>query len=393
MNCLWLILEIFGHLILYTSIVLYILTLLTDIKLPTPSQMGIIMFVLYFIYVIGQFVSSTFQFLRNKINKDKLKSIFEILIKTPPTIEIFLEEYKDINEKLKYHCSRDISGYIDLDIPEEKLKGKNFVALAINPEIYLVDEISLLDYAIFKGLFYDINNKHIFKKKSVEEKRYISEDFNNFFLIYTGEKCSCSINVIFFIIFTIIPVAIFYKIYIYHFFYEKEISIRKIISVREDLNQEKYDIYNPYIKSFGQIYDYEKNDILHYGASHFVFSSENDNQFSSKYKEYLPQFEIEKYIDIDDHRKIGIIKGVQSSYIGNAIHVFDAYEDLKKYLEINNINIDDLQKLKNENFVIIYNNENPQNDNKNNIEDEKKDNIMQQTEENRINMYAIKTDE
>ena len=197
----------------------------------------------------------------------------------------------------------------------------------------------------------------------------------------------------FFIIFTIIPVAIFYKIYIYHFFYEKEISIRKIISVREDLNQEKYDIYNPYIKSFGQIYDYEKNDILHYGASHFVFSSENDNQFSSKYKEYLPQFEIEKYIDIDDHRKIGIIKGVQSSYIGNAINAFDAYEDLKKYLEINNVNIDDLQKFKNENFVIIYNNENPQNDNKNNIEDEKKDNIMQQTEENRINMYAIKTDE
>ena len=91
--------------------------------------MGIIMFILYFIYVLGQFASSTFQFLRNKINKDKLKSIFEILIKTPPTIEIFLEEDKDINEKLKYHCSRDISGYIDLDIPEEKLKGKNFVAL------------------------------------------------------------------------------------------------------------------------------------------------------------------------------------------------------------------------------------------------------------------------
>ena len=177
--------------------------------------MGIIMFILYFIYVLGQFASSTFQFLRNKINKDKLKSIFEILIKTPPTIEIFLEEYKDINEKLKYHCSRDISGYIDLDIPEEKLKGKNFVALAINPEIYLVDEISLLDYAIFKGLFYDKNFQLIIKKKSVEEKRYISEDFNNFFLIYIGEKCSCIINVIFFIIFTIIPVAIFYKIYIY----------------------------------------------------------------------------------------------------------------------------------------------------------------------------------
>ena len=176
MKCKLLILEIFGHLILYTSIVLYILTLLTDIKLLTPSLMAIIMFVLYFIYVLGQFASSTFQFLRNKINKDKLKNIFEILIKTPPTIEIFLEEYKDINEKLNYHCSRDISGYIDLDIPEEKLKGKNFVALTINPEIYLVDEISLLDYAIFKGLFYDKNIKHIIKKISMPEKRYISED-------------------------------------------------------------------------------------------------------------------------------------------------------------------------------------------------------------------------
>ena len=96
------------------------------------------------------------------------------------------------------------------------------MALTINPEIYLVDEISLLDYAIFKGLFYDKNNKHIFKKKSVEEKRYISEDINNFFLIYIGEKCSCSINVIFFIIFTIIPVAVFYKIYIYIIFSMKK---------------------------------------------------------------------------------------------------------------------------------------------------------------------------
>ena len=54
--------------------------------------------------------------------------------------------------------------------------------------LYLVDEISLLDYAIFKGLFYDKNFQLIFEKKSVEEKRCVSEDFNNFFLIYIGEK-------------------------------------------------------------------------------------------------------------------------------------------------------------------------------------------------------------
>ena len=389
-NCFFTFIEIISHIILYASIVLYALILTTDIKILSSTLMCIIMVVVYLFYVICEFISPTFNFLKNKISPDKLKDIFDLLIKTSPQIEVFKEKNENKYEQLVYKSSRDVSGYIDLDVSKEELKGKSFIALEIIPEIYLSDEISFLDYVIFKGKF----SKKYVGFGGTKEKRYIIEDFNNYILINIGNKTPCSVNYIFYIIFTIIPIVLFYKLYINSFFYEKQIKIIKLISTREDLNQEKYQIYNPYIKCFGQIYDYENSNFIHVRTMLITTrTTENDIKFSLKYKDCTPKFEIEKYVDIDEHRKIGIIKGIQSSYFNNEIDDLDAYIFYGEYLNSikDNINANYIG-----NNIIIRNNLNSQNNNTNDIEDGKtnnSNNIMLKSEENRINVYAIKSEE
>ena len=216
-NCFLTFIEISWHIILYASIVLYSLILTTDIKILSSTVMCIIMVVVYLLYLIGEFISPTFQFLKNKISPDKLKDIFDLLIKTSPQIKVFKEKNENIYVKLAYKSSRDVSGYIDLDISKEELKGKSFIALEIRPLIFLSDEISFLDYVIFKGKF----SKKYISLGGTQEKRYIKEDYNNYILIKVGNKTPCSVNYIFYIIFTIIPIALFYKLYINSFFYEK----------------------------------------------------------------------------------------------------------------------------------------------------------------------------
>ena len=115
-NCVFTFIEIISHIILYTSIVLYALTLTTDIKILSSTLMCIIMVVIYLFYVICEFISPTFKFLKNKISPDKLKDIFDLLIKTSPQIEVFKEKNENIYEKLVYKSSRDVIGYIDLDV-------------------------------------------------------------------------------------------------------------------------------------------------------------------------------------------------------------------------------------------------------------------------------------
>ena len=239
------------------------------------------MVVVYLLYLIGEFISPTFQFLKNKISPDKLKDIFDLLIKTSPQIEVFKGKNENIYAKLAYKSSRDVSGYIDLDISKEELKGKSFIALEIRPLIFLSDEISFLDYVIFKGKF----SKKYISLGGTQEKRYIKEDYNNYILIKVGNKTPCSVNYIFYIIFTIIPIALFYKLYINSFFYEKQINIIKLISTHENLNQEKYQIYNPYIKCLVKIYDYEDFNFIHVREIFFTTKFiENGIKFSSNFK-------------------------------------------------------------------------------------------------------------
>ena len=312
---------IFMQILLLVPLILYLLTIFSDIKFE-ESTILIFFIVAYVLYIIIEFNSPTFSFLRNKINQDEIKSILFTLIKTNPTIELEYNMYQpNVNNKkyeinkigttnvnFPYYCSRDVSGLLELDILKDSLKDKAFVALNIEYEINFADELSFMDYENFRNDFYDI----CFKKTnniSYSEKRFIVPKFKNFTLIRIGDKDPCSVNIFLFILFTIIPVAEFYICYIYSFFTTKTFVIRKLISTRYDLNQEQYQIFNPYVKFLDQIYDFDINDYNYINKEYQSQTTwDNEIDYVSEYKHYVPKYECESYININEKIKIGIIK-------------------------------------------------------------------------------------
>ena len=128
-------------------------------------------------------------------------------------------------------------------------------------------------------------------------------------LVRITEKEPCTVNIIFYILFTIIPIVEIYKCYINSYFYEKTFVIRKLISTRYDLNQDKYQNFIPYIKILGQEYSFDSND-YNYINSIFNVKPPTDNEINiaSQFNNILPKYECENFINIKDEIKIGIIK-------------------------------------------------------------------------------------
>ena len=312
---------IFMQILLLVPLILYLLTIFSDIKFE-ESTILIFFIVAYVLYIIIEFNSPTFSFLRNKINQDEIKSILFTLIKTNPTIELEYNMYQpNVNNKkyeinkigttnvnFPYYCSRDVSGLLELDILKDSLKDKAFVALNIEYEINFADEISFMDYENFRNDFYDICLEKTYNI-TYSEKRFIIPDFKNYVLIQIGDKVPCSINIYFFIFFTIIAVVELYNCYIYSFFSTKTFVIRKLISTRYDLNQEQYQIFTPYVKFIDQAYDFDINDYNIINKEYKAQTTwDNEIDYVSKYKPYIPKYECESYININEQNRIGIIK-------------------------------------------------------------------------------------
>ena len=310
---------IFMQISVIVTLTLYLLTIYIDINLKSNTAL-IIFVITYILYLITEFSSPSLSFLRNKINQDEIKNLIFTLIKTNPKIELEYIMYRPMgnqselskigttNVEFPYYCSRDVSGLLELDITKDSLKDKAFIALNIEQEINFADEISFMDYDNFRNDFYDICLEKTYNI-TYSEKRFIIPDFKNYVLFQIGDKAPCSINIYFFIFFTIIPVVELYICYIYSFFSTKTFVIRKLISTRYDLNQEQYQIFTPYVKFLDQTYDF---DINNYNIINKEYQAQttwdNEIDYVSKYKPYIPKYECESYININEQNRIGIIK-------------------------------------------------------------------------------------
>lgn len=309
----------FLQIVLFAVLTIYILILLKDIHFKiSATGMLIILIIVYIIYLIIEFCSPSFRFLTNIKTKDEIKNLLVTLIKTPPTIKSSVDCYSDAPRKkdaeliatesinFTYYSSRDVSGYIDLDIPEEILKKIPYISLEIEHEINLEDELSALDLALFRRNFYD---KLIYRYKDYNEQRFMLPNIESYYLMRVGDKTPCSVNCFLFVIFTIIPVVEFYKCYIHCHFYHKNIVIRKLISTKKVMNQEEYQVFNPYLNIFGQKNDFENNDIIHINYEYQIKNhTEYEIAFDEKYKNKIPKYEIERYIDINEQKKIAVVK-------------------------------------------------------------------------------------
>ena len=306
---------IFIQILVIASLILYLITL--DIEINIKSKiMLIILIIVYVLYIITEFCSPTFIFLCSKKNKDEIINSLSQLIKTNPKIIISYRVSKIlVNIKrtiegtinFSYYSSRDVSGLLELDISNISLKGIAYVALEIEQEINFADEISYMDLVSYGNILSKLFPGYYIE--FFEDKRIILPNYNSYNFIRILDKDPCFVNRIFYILFTIIPIVEIYKCYINSYIYEKKFIIRKLISTRYDLNQDKYKVFNPHIKFLGQEYSFDSIDYNYININHELKSpTENEINVASQFNKKIPKYECESLININDENKIGIIK-------------------------------------------------------------------------------------
>ena len=248
----------------------------------------IIEVLIYIIYIILEFNSPIFKFLKNKTNepiKDKMKTFFS---QRP----IFNLNYEIISKKKKkkinkyahnfnYYSCRDVSGLFILNSDENIIKKKKYILLELGDEINFDKDNTKKDYNEVKNNFIKKSETKdsIFK---IKEKKYI-KGLKKYHMIKINDKNFPFVNYIWFCLFTVLVLTEFYKIYIRYICIYQKFIIRKIVSTRIDLSKdEKYDKYNPQLNLITNDIFYESND-YNYLSNNFKKENDYNLQFEEKY--------------------------------------------------------------------------------------------------------------
>ena len=321
--------------------------------------------VIYILYLISEFCSSTASFLCNKTTEQGIRNIMTNLVQTPPTIEFYCECYhyethtvvysppkKGGGRKgggarkaprpagghrtggahraggghhrvsrqtrrittyretayFPYYSSRDVSGLFEINNSREDAMGKVYVKLELNPEINFADELSYMDYENFRSHFYNRNRPRD-QYMTYRETRYV-KGLNNFNLVCIRDEQPCGINICMFILFTIIPLAEFYKCYIDSYCLDQSFRIRKLISTRYDLNlQQQYEYFTPSINVPNQTYAFEPNNYNYINNDFQVQKPTNDEiSQAAIYKDKIPNYQCVSYTSINDQIKVAVVQ-------------------------------------------------------------------------------------
>ena len=275
----------------------------------------------YIVYLILQYYSPTFKYLMNKDElsfKEKMGEIFqmkpEVILKNKKYH--YIEEtytYRDDdgneqegtrtvrvwgakNEKsMKYKSFRDVSGLLVLNCGKSKIIRKVYVELEIKLEINFADTISYSDYEKAKTNFYNIE-KHSDDYNQLYEEITI-KGLNHHYLLRITDKDPCTINIYWYIFFTLITLGQIYKIYFSVFCIRKKFTIRKLISTRYDLGDpeygQNYEPMNPQISINNLKFGYEPNKYIYKDE---FYNPEIPSQYelknSKKYENKIPNYHI-----------------------------------------------------------------------------------------------------
>ena len=273
----------------------------------------------YFFYLVMELASNTSKYLRKKNEQEGLKEIMKRIFKTPPKISLFCECYHTRGSgkrrrritkhsetyDIPYYSARDVSGLFTLNGRKEEISRKSFLKLDIEPEICFADEISFQDYMIQKTNFYRTNeNKD--EEFRFEEIRTIPDmDKNIFVKMSDDDPCFASFCV--FLIFTILMMAEIYKLLFNCLCLHLKFKVRKLVSTRYNLNQPKYQAFNP------QIEIYEERDTLEEDCYYNNFLDENnipmlpteeELRIAQQYKDKIPDYKITTE---EENMKAGIV--------------------------------------------------------------------------------------
>ena len=281
----------------------------------------------YLVYLILQYYSPTFKFLINKEEEktfnEKMGEIFhmkpEVLLKIyeyhyDAKYYAYIDEdgYRvsgqgitkintgDYSNSMNYKSFRDVSGLLVLNCGKSKNIRKAYVQLEIKLEINFADTISYADYEKEKSDFYS-RNKHSDKYTQLNEEITV-KGLKRHYLLKIIDKEPCTINIYFFIFFTIITLAQFYKIYLGTFCIHKKFTIRKIISTRYDLSDpeygQNYEPMNPQISINNLKFGYEPNKYIYTNS---FYNPEIPSQYelknAKKFENKIPNYQIYKGIN------------------------------------------------------------------------------------------------
>jgi hypothetical protein len=351
-------LEIFGkilNLLVIAAIVVFILTLVTNIGLQ-QSYMLYILIIVYILFLICEFCSPTFSFLRNKTNESGIKNKYGILVQTRPVIQFYCECYHYVTKTVRYnpprkgggrrsggrksggrksggrkrsrtrtsvkkvvthretaifpyYSCRDVSGLFQLKNSREEAMGKTYIKLELLEEINFADDVSYMDYEAFRTDFYNRNRGRDQYMSYTETRKIPGLETYNFVLIRDEEPCG--VNMCTFILFTIIPLTELYKCYINSYCVNQTFSIRKLISTRYDLNAiQQYDVMTPSINVPNQQYVFEQSNYGYLNNQYPVRQpTKEELDRAAQYKNKIPNYQCVSYTALNNGQiKVGVVQ-------------------------------------------------------------------------------------
>ena len=314
----------FFTVLIWGSLIISIYYSISIETLDRDNQMlfNIILFISYIVYLILEFCSPTAKYLYNKKSGEEMYDKMGSLFKAHPNIIFHCECYhydtvhyisrdKDGHthhetrtEKritytegysIPYYSSRDVSGLFYLNCDEAIIKQKYYIKLELKEEINFADEISYMDYEHYKDQFWRRNRfRDVYM--DFNERRTIP-GLIQYNLIKIGQNEPCSVNLFWFILFSLLGICEFYKIYINKFFVYQKYKIRKIISTRYDLNQpdyeNKYSQLAPQLNLINQQYTYEPDSYNYVNHEINVdLPTKEELERAEQYKNKIPDYKI-----------------------------------------------------------------------------------------------------
>ena len=315
----------------------------------------------YIIYFILELCSESNKYLcRKRKNKEiKLNELLESLFKAQPNVSVYCEcshtesEYVSDGDEghyetstvvsysenvpIKYYSCRDVSGLFVLNVNEKNINKKAYIKLELNTEINFADTVSYKENEFVK-MDLTIRNKNKDRNFSIKELRSINGMRKHYFLRLQDKEPKC-FHYMWFLLFTILTFAEFYKIYNNSICIYQNFTIRKFVSTRYDLSSdeytEKYEKFNPQIKIMDQHISYDPSTFTHViSKNKKPMPTEAEILECKIFEPKIPKYEI--YSGSDIHRA-GTIKDI--SYQDYKVNNIQYNNNLEKQTRNDNINI------------------------------------------------------
>jgi hypothetical protein len=272
----------------------------------------------YIVYLILEFCSPTSRYLCNKSSDKGMYEKMGINFQTPPEIRFHCECYhyvtrhhyrtnkdgkrehyttreKEVTYRetynLPYYSERDVSGLFYLNCEKAYVEKKHYIKLELKEEINFADAISYYDYERAKRHFWRRNRFRDVHFDFREERVIPGMEHHNLVKLLPTEPCM--VNYCFFLLFTLLTGAEFFRIYVDSFCVYQKFKVRKIVSTRYDLNMDRYLAFVPQLNLITNQYQYEQNYYNYKNDSYDVqLPTEEELKQAQQYQNKIPDYQV-----------------------------------------------------------------------------------------------------